>query len=606
MNVKEKIVKSSLFFHQVIKMEKWFIQTKKADFFALGKEFQIDPVIVRLIRNRDVIGEDAIRDYLYGNLHNLYDPHQLKDVEKAADILVTKRKQKKKIRIISDYDVDGVISNYILWTAFHRCGMDVDFRIPDRVTDGYGINERLIKQAKEDGIDTIVTCDNGIAAISQIAYGKSLDLTIIVTDHHDIPYEVIDGEKKYLSSKADAIVNPKQPDCPYPYDKICGAVVAMKFVQILYEKMGLASDAYEQFVPFAAIATVCDVVDLTDENRALVRVGLERIPQVDNPGLQALLEVNGLLEKKISSYHLGFVIGPCINATGRLETAEQAVRLLMETDILKARAMAQKLKDLNDERKNMTEEGTKIAFQMVEEQDLKRDKVLVVYLPDCHESLAGIIAGRIKERYYKPTIVLTKADEFVKGSGRSIEGYHMFEALNEVKDLMEKFGGHPMAAGMTLKEEHIEEFRHRLNENARLTEDDLTRKILIDVPMPLDYIHEQLIEQLELLEPFGKENPKPIFAEKNLRIVSARRLGAKKNVLKMRLQNVNGTILDALLFQEADAFEEKLLARYGKHEVECMYSGRNCSITISCTYYPNINEYQGRRTIQIVIQNYMV
>lgn len=587
-------------------MEKWFIQTKRADFFALGKEFQIDPVIVRLIRNRDVIGKDAIRDYLYGNLNNLHDPHQLKDAKKAADILMTKWKQKKKVRIISDYDVDGVVSNYILWTAFHRCGIDVDFRIPDRVTDGYGINERLIRQAKEDGIDTIVTCDNGIAAIPQIAYGKSLGLTIIVTDHHDIPYEMIDGEKKYLSSQADAIINPKQPECPYPYDKICGAVVAMKFVQILYEKMGLASDAYEQFVPFAAIATVCDVVDLTDENRALVRVGLERIPQVDNPGLQALLEVNGLLEKKISSYHLGFVIGPCINATGRLETAEQAVRLLMETDILKARAMAQKLKDLNDERKNMTEEGTKIAFQMVEEQDLKRDKVLVVYLPDCHESLAGIIAGRIKERYYKPTIVLTKADEFVKGSGRSIEGYHMFEALNEVKDLMEKFGGHPMAAGMTLKEEYIGEFRRRLNENARLTEDDLTRKILIDVPMPLDYIHEELIEQLELLEPFGKENPKPIFAEKNLRIVSARRLGAKKNVLKMRLQNVNGTILDALLFQEADAFEEKLLARYGRHEVDCMYSGRNCSMTIACTYYPNINEYQGRRTIQIVIQNYMV
>lgn len=587
-------------------MEKWFIQTKKADFFSLAKEFQIDPVIVRLIRNRDVVGKAAMKDYLHGNLHNLHDPHQLKDVEKAADILVEKGKKKKKIRIISDYDVDGVISNYILWTAFHRCGMDVDFRIPDRVTDGYGINERLIKQAKEDGIDTIVTCDNGIAAIPQIAYGKSLGLTMIVTDHHDIPYEMIDGEKKYLSSKADAIVNPKQPDCSYPYDKICGAVVAMKLVQILYEKMGLASDTYEEFVPFAAIATVCDVVDLTEENRALVRVGLERIPKVNNPGLQALLEVNGLLEKKISSYHLGFVIGPCINATGRLETAEQAVRLLMETDILKARAMAQKLKDLNDERKNMTEEGTKKAFQMVEEQGLKKDKVLVVYLPDCHESLAGIIAGRIKERYYKPTIVLTKAEEFVKGSGRSIEGYHMFEALNEVKDLMEKFGGHPMAAGMTLKEEHIEEFRRRLNKNAGLTEEDLTRKILIDVPMPLDYIHEQLIEQLELLEPFGKENPKPIFAEKNLRIVSARRLGAKKNVLKMRLQNVNGAVLDALLFQEADAFEDKLLARYGKHEVECMYSGRNCSMKVACTYYPNINEYQGKKTIQIVIQNYMV
>lgn len=587
-------------------MEKWFVQAKKADFFAIGKEFKIDPVIARIIRNRDVMGSDAVKHYLFGDLHDLHNPHLLKDAERAADILIEKIRQEKKVRIISDYDVDGVISNYILWTAFHKCGMDVDYRIPDRVADGYGINERLICQAKEDGIDTIVTCDNGIAAIPQIAYGKEMGLTIIVTDHHDIPYEMINGKKKYLSSQADAIVNPKQPDCRYPYDKICGAVVAMKFVQILYEKMGFSMDAYEEFVPFAAIATVCDVVDLTDENRSLVRVGLERLPDVQNIGLQSLLEVNGLLEKKLSSYHLGFVIGPCINATGRLETADQAVRLLLETDFLKARAMAQKLKDLNDERKSMTEDGTRQAFQIVEEQGLKKDAVFVVYLPDCHESLAGIIAGRIKEHYYRPTIVLTKSDEFVKGSGRSIEGYHMFEALNEVKDLMVKFGGHPMAAGMTLEEKNIEQLRIRLNENAKLTEEDLTRKILIDVPMPLDYIHEALIAQLELLEPFGKENPKPVFAEKNLLILSARRLGVKKNVLKLRLQNRGGTVMDALLFQEADAFEQKIIERYGKRAMECMYSGKNASVSIACTYYPNINEYQGRKTIQIVIQNFMV
>lgn len=587
-------------------MEQWFVQAKKADFFSIGKKFHIDPVIARIIRNRDIIGEDAIEEYLHGDLNSLNDPHMLKDVKKAAKILIEKRNEKKRIRIISDYDVDGVISNYILWTAFRKCGMDADFCIPDRITDGYGVNERLIKQAKEDGIDTIVTCDNGIAAIPQIAYGKQLGLTIVVTDHHDIPYEMIGEEKRYLSSEADAIVNPKQPDCAYPFDKLCGAVVAMKLVQVLYEYVGFSSDTYEEFVPFAAIATVCDVVDLTGENRSLVRIGLERIPDVKNPGLQALLEVNGLLEKKITSYQLGFVIGPCINATGRLDSAEWAVRLLMEKNTEKAMTVAQKLKDLNEERKRMTEDGVKAGFEIVQQQGLKEDLVLVVYLPDCHESLAGIIAGRLKERYYKPTIVLTKADGAVKGSGRSIEGYHMFEALNEVKDLMLKFGGHPMAAGMSLCEENINEFRKRLNDNAKLTEKELTRKVSIDVPMPIDYIHVDLIEQLEMLEPFGKENPKPIFAEKHLHIVSARRLGAKKNVLKMKVQNQSGKILDALLFQGVDEFEEKLVLKHGRQEVDRMYSGKDQNIYITCTYYPNLNEFQGRCTIQIIIQNYMV
>jgi single-stranded-DNA-specific exonuclease len=587
-------------------MEKWFVQAKRADFFALGKKFHIDPVIARIIRNRDVIGEEAVKEYLHGDLRSLHDPHLLKDADLVADILVSKIKEGKKVRIISDYDVDGVISNYILWTGFRKCGMKVDFRIPDRVTDGYGINERLIRQAKEDGIDTIVTCDNGIAAIPQIAYGKELGMTILVTDHHDIPYEMVNGKKVFLTSKADAIVNPKQADCFYPYDKLCGAVVAMKVVQVLYERMGFSEQEYEEFVPFAAIATVCDVVDLTQENRALVRVGLQRLPMTPNTGLQALLEVNGLLEKKISSYHLGFVIGPCINATGRLETAEDAVNLLLEQDTAKARAMAQKLKDLNESRKSMTEDGIKRAFAMIEEQNMSEDSVLVVFLPECHESLAGIIAGRIKERYYKPTIVLTRSEGFVKGSGRSIEGYHMFEKLNEVKDLLVKFGGHPMAAGMSLKEEDIDEFRVRLNKNSGLTKEVLTRKVSIDVPMPIDYIHMDLIRQLELLEPFGKENPKPVFAEKDLHIVSARRLGKKNNVLKLRLQNTSGTIMEGLLFQGADDFEEQLIAKYGKQNVAYMYGGRNQPIYVSCTYYPDINEYQGRQTIQIVIQNYRI
>ena len=588
-------------------MEKWFIQAKKADFFAIGKKFHIDPVVARIIRNRGIIGDDEIEQYLHGGLETLHDPYLLKDAERAADILMEKKNEKRKVRIISDYDVDGVISNYILWTGLQKCGIDVDFRIPDRIADGYGINERLIRQAKEDGIDTIVTCDNGIAAIDQIAYGKSMGLTILVTDHHDIPYEIIPSGKNYLSSNADAIVNPKQPDCPYPFDKVCGAVVAWKLVQILYDKMHFSKDMYEEFIPYAAIATVCDIVDLTGENRALVKLGLERLPKVDNPGLQALMEVNGLMGKKISSYHLGFLIGPCINATGRLESAEEALALLLERDVGKARALAQKLKMLNDERKAMTEEGVCTGFRMVEEQGLDKQLVLVVFLPDCHESLAGIIAGRIKEQYYRPTIVLTRTEGgLLKGSGRSIEGYHMFEKLNEVKHLLVKFGGHPMAAGMSLKEEDLEEFCRQLNEKAGLTKDQLVRKILIDVPMPIDYIYADLIRQMDLLEPFGKENPKPLFAEKNLHIISARKIGKQKNMLKMRLQNGSGKKVDALLFQGAEQFEEQILQKYGEQAVSRMYSSRENPIVIACTYYPDINEYQGRETIQVVIQNYIV
>lgn len=589
-------------------MEKWFIQAKRADFFGLGKKFHIDPVIARVIRNRDVIGEDAVARYLHGGLESLHDPHLLKDVDLAVDILLEKKRQNKKIRIISDYDVDGVVSNYILWTAFHKCGMDVDFRIPDRITDGYGINERLIAQANDDAIDTIVTCDNGIAAISQIAYAKSLGMTVIVTDHHDIPYDMVDGKKRYLSSEADAIVNPKQIECPYPYDKLCGAVVALKLVQVLYERMGFPGDAYEEFVPFAAIATVCDVVDLTDENRSLVRIGLQMIPNTNNTGLQALLEVNGRMGAKISSYDLGFVIGPCINATGRLDSATMAVNLFLEKDVARARAMALKLKELNDSRKAMTEEGVKEAFHMVEEEGLNQDDVLVVFLPDCHESLAGIIAGRVREKYYKPTIVLTRAEEMVKGSGRSIEGYHMFEALNEVKDLMTKFGGHPMAAGLSLPEENVDLFRKKLNEfgKNRLNQDILTRKVPIDVRMPIDYISESLISQLDLLEPFGKANAKPVFAESKLNILSLRRMGKANNMLKLRIQNEHGAVINGLLFQRADELEHLLRKKYGDRTIDGLYYGRSGNVLFSAVYYPQINEFRGVKEFQIIINNFMV
>lgn len=586
--------------------EKWFLQTKRADFYALGEKFHIDPVIARIIRNRNIITEEEFEQYLYGDLDSLQDPYLLKDAKKTVEILLQKQKQGKKVRIISDYDVDGIISNYILWKGMTNCGIDVDFKIPNRVLDGYGINKRLISEAKEDGIDTIITCDNGIAAIPEIAYAKELGLTVLVTDHHDIPYEFVDGRKEYLASVADAIVNPKQVDCSYPYDKLCGAAVAMKVMQILYQEMGFAPNAYEEFIPYCAIATVCDVVDLTKENRSLVRIGLQKLPYVENLGLQSLIELCGLSGKKITSYHLGFVIGPCMNATGRLESAEWAVSLLMESDPLKARALAQKLKDLNEARKQMTLDGVELGYHCIEEEGLDKDKVLVVFLPDCHESLAGIIAGRIRERYYKPTIVLTHSGEEVKGSGRSIEGYSMFEKLNEVKDLLLKFGGHPMAAGMSLLEENVDEFRRRLNKNANLSEEDLTKKILIDVPMPIDYIHETLIKQLDLLEPFGKENPKPIFAEKDLCIVSARKIGKNQNFLKLRLQNASGKSLDALLFQDVESFDARIESLYGSTAVNDMYSGRNQSIKVSCTYYPDINEYQGRTSIQIIIQNYKI
>ncbi|MCQ2492297.1 MAG: single-stranded-DNA-specific exonuclease RecJ [Lachnospiraceae bacterium] len=589
-------------------MEKWFIQAKRADFFGLGKKFHIDPVIARVIRNRDVIGEEAVGRYLHGGLESLHDPHLLKDVDLAVDILLKKKRENKKIRIISDYDVDGVVSNYILWTAFKKCGMDVDFRIPDRITDGYGINERLIAQANDDAIDTIVTCDNGIAAISQIAYAKSLGMTVIVTDHHDIPYDMVEGEKKYLSSNADAIVNPKQIECPYPYDKLCGAVVALKLVQVLYERMGFPEDAYVEFVPFAAIATVCDVVDLTDENRSLVRVGLKMIPNTNNIGLQALLEVNGRMGAKISSYDLGFVIGPCINATGRLDSATMAVNLFLENDVARARAMALKLKELNDSRKAMTEEGMTEAFRMVEEEGLNADDVLVVFLPDCHESLAGIIAGRVREKYYKPAIVLTRSEEMVKGSGRSIEGYHMFEALNEVKDLMTKFGGHPMAAGLSLPEKNVDLFRQKLNEfgKTRLNKDILTRKVPIDVRMPIDYISEPLINQLELLEPFGKANAKPVFAESRLNILSLRRMGKANNMLKLRIQNEHGTVINGVVFQRADEFESLLREKYGDRIIDGLYYGRSGNVLFSAVYYPQINEFRGTKEFQIIINNFMV
>lgn len=562
---------------------RWMLQTKKADFNGIAARYKISPVTARIIRNRDVQGEEAIGRYLYGTVRDLYSPHLLKDMDLAIGILKEKIAEGKTIRIVGDYDIDGVCSTYLLYTALQRVGAKASYEIPDRIRDGYGINESIIRAAADDGIDTILTCDNGIAAVEQIRTAKELGMTVIVTDHHDIRLE----EDCEVIPPADAVVNPKQRSCTYPYPEICGGMVAYKLVQALYEAFGVPREEWEDLMEFAAIATVGDVMKLQDENRIVVREGLKRIGKTQNLGLKKLIDKNDLDPDRITAYQIGFVIGPCLNAGGRLQTAKLALRLLLATDDGEADAMALELKELNDMRKDMTKKGTEEAAAMVEELYMD-DKVLVVYLPECHESLAGIIAGRLRERYQKPSFVLTKGENSVKGSGRSIEQYHMFEALVEVQELLLKFGGHPMAAGLSLEEANVDLFRQKLNENARLTEDDFVQKIWIDVAMPLEYIDETLIKELELLEPFGQGNEKPQFAQKHLRIRSLRVLGKKRNAVKMSLVTDQGTAMDGMLFTDGDAFMEELGRR---REIDAIY-------------YPTVNEYNGSRTLQVVIKNY--
>lgn len=587
------------------KREKWVVSGKKADFYGIGERFRIDPVIARLIRNRDVIEEDQIKEYLYPTLNDLHDPSLLKDMRQATELLVEKIKEGKKIRIISDYDVDGIMSNYILLKGFQMIKANVDYEIPDRMKDGYGINERIVTEAKEQEVDTIVTCDNGIAAYEQIAYAKQLGMTVIVTDHHDVPFEETEnGEKQYKIPPADFVINPKQEECNYPFPLICGAVVAWKLIWSLYRAFGIEEKIYE-LLEFAAIATVCDVVDLQGENRIIVKEGLKRLNRTQNIGLQELLKANGLEEKTLSAYHLGFVIGPCLNASGRLDTAKRGLKLLLEENQSIANHMAKEVKELNDERKDMTERGVKEAIEQVETTALFYDSVLVVYLPDCHESLAGIIAGRVREAFARPVFVITKAEDGgLKGSGRSIEAYSMFEELTKCKDLLSKFGGHPMAAGLSLPMENLEAFRHRLNEQTALTKEDLIEKVVIDVPMPLGYMNERLVEQLDLLEPFGKGNNKPIFAQKHLKAVTGKILGKNKNVLKLLVESEEGCQMDALYFGDLNGMMEKLAKSYGQDQVDALLQGRYNTIYFDCTYYPTINEFRGIRSLQIIIQNY--
>lgn len=569
-------------------MEKWVVAAKRADFNSIGQEFEIDPVIARLIRNRDVTGQDNIRMYLKGSIKDIPSPWLMKDMKKAVKIIKEKVSEKAKIRIIGDYDIDGVMSTYVLLRGLIRIGADVDTYIPDRVADGYGIHEHLINRAEEDKVDTILTCDNGIAAVSEIQLAKEKGMTVIVTDHHEIPYKETENGREIILPPADAILNPKQQDCPYPSKNLCGAVVAFKLISALYEEFCVPGEELEDFYELAAIATVGDVMDLQGENRILVKEGLKRLKNTGNPGLRELIRVNGLEDSKITAYHVGFVLGPCINASGRLDTAARSLALLNAENQDEAAKLAGDLTALNQSRKSLTEEGKEAAIHQVENTDLKNDRVLVIYLPDCHESIAGIIAGRIREKYHKPTFVLTKGENSAKGSGRSIEAYSMYEELVRCADLLIQFGGHPMAAGLSIEEKNIEKFRRRLNQNCSLTEEDLQPKIVIDVPMPISYITKNLIRQIALLEPFGKGNTKPLFAQKGLKVLDAVVVGRNRNVAKVRLMDPLGTVMDGVYFGEADEF-----VRFIKDRP-----------SVSVTYYPEINQFRGREDIQIVIQNY--
>ena len=585
-------------------MERWVLLRKGADFEAIGKKYQISPRLACLIRNRDVIGEEAVDRYLNGTISDLYDGMLMKDMDKAIDILKEKILEDKKIRVIGDYDIDGVNATYILLEGLERLGADVDSDIPDRISDGYGLNRHLVERAYEAGVDTLITCDNGIAAADEIAYGKEMGMTVIVTDHHEVPFDEQDGEKRYRIPPADAVMDPKQPDCLYPFKGLCGAAVAYKLMEALWESMGKDSADLDDLIENVAIATIGDVMDLEDENRIFVKEGLQMLRRTKNPGLKALIECTGIDKESLNSYHIGFVLGPCINASGRLDTAKRALELLRAGTQKEADILAGDLKALNDSRKDMTEEAVKQAEEQVETTTISKDKVLVVYLPDCHESLAGIVAGRIRENYYKPVFVLTDAEEGVKGSGRSIDGYHMYEELNKCKELLTKFGGHRLAAGLSLPKENVGKFREMLNKNCTLTEEEMKEKVTIDREMPFGCVTEGLVKELELLEPFGKGNTKPVFAARDVTLLGARILGKNRNVLKLQVQDVNGYRIEAMLFHHADDFLGKLEEQYGKTEVDALLKGRGRQIQISLTYYPDINEYMGKKTPQIVVTHY--
>ena len=586
--------------------EKWVIRAKKADFYQIAQEFQIDPVVARLLVNRGVKETEDIRRYLRGDERDLYDPLRMKDLGKAVDLILEYLKKEKKVAVASDYDVDGIMSGFILKTAFLRLGADCTVYTPDRIAEGYGLNQRIVDQAYESGARLLITCDNGIAAFEPVFRAKQLGMTVIVTDHHEVPFkEEDDGTIRPLSVAADAVLDPKQEDCGYPYKNLCGAGVAFKLICALYDRVGISNAEKYDLLEYTAIATVADVMELTDENRILVRLGLDRLKHTKNLGLRALIQENQLNPLRLNAYQIGFVIGPCLNAAGRLQTAKLAFDLLEARDERTAAKLAAELKALNDSRKDLTAVGFAQAVDIIENSTLKNDRVLLVLLEECHESLVGIIAGKIKEKYYRPTIVFTRTEEgLLKGSGRSIEAYHMFKELTRQRHLLKRFGGHAMAAGLTIREENLEKLRVSLNESAKLTQEDLTPVVRIDMLMPIDYVTENLIDQIESLEPYGQGNPKPVFAERHFRILSARIVGKNQNVLRLRIQNENRMAADAVYFGDIPEFETFVEREFGAQQKAKMFAGEPNFVDLAMTYYPDLDEYRGRRQIQFVITGY--
>lgn len=585
-------------------MEKWIEIRKGGNFMEMAKKYGIDPLIARIIRNRDITDEKEITEYLYGGKEALHNPHLLKDVDKAAEIIAEGIAGKKAMRIIGDYDIDGVNATYILLEGIRRCGGNVDAAIPDRMKDGYGINEHLIGQALSDGKELLITCDNGIAAINEINFAKEKGMTVVVTDHHEIPYRNTEQGKEFLRSNADAIVNPKQNDCLYPCKGICGAVVAWKLVQVLYERMDIPVVEADIFIENAGFATVGDVMDLTGENRILVKLGLKALEHTKNPGMKALIAKNKLSDKPLSAYHIGFVLGPCINASGRLDTAKRSLELLLERDEVKASALAGELVELNESRKYMTQQETQKALEQIEKEGREKDKVLVVYLPECHESLAGIIAGRIREAYQRPVFVLTRGEEGVKGSGRSIEAYSMFDKMTEVAELFTKYGGHPMAAGLSMREEDIDKLREQLNQKAELSEEDMAEVVRLDAVLPMSYFTVDTIRQLSVLEPCGKSNTKPVFADRNIKITRANIVGVNRNVLKLHLLDSMGNPVAGVYFGEVEKFLTFLSEKFGREEVDAAMHGRENSIQFAAVYEPSVDTYGGRESVQAIIRRF--
>lgn len=581
--------------------EKWLLRNRKFDLKAMSDKYKISQLLCKLMVNRDITDDNIINSYINPVYENLHSPKTMKDIALAVNIIKRKIQEKKKIRIIGDYDVDGIISVFILYTALKECGANVDYEIPDRIKDGYGINENIVKIAYDEDVDTIITCDNGISAIDQIQYAKNLGLTVIVTDHHDVPFVEENGVRTFVSSQADAIINPKQIECEYKFKSICGAGVAFKLMEVLYEELGMNKEECYKLIEFVAIATVCDVVDLIDENRIFVKNGLNMLNNTTNIGIKALKKASGLEDKEITAYHLGFVIGPCLNASGRLDSAKKGLELLLMENYEDAENLAQEIVDLNDARKKMTKEGVDRAINIIDSTEINNDKILVVYIPDIHESLAGIVAGRVKEKYNKPTIILTKSEEGVKGSARSIEEYNMFEGLLACKELLDKFGGHPMAAGLSLQEDKVDELRKELNNKCKLTDEDLTRKIMIDASLPLEYLNINLIKELDVLEPFGKGNAKPVFGVRDVKVTKAMLLGKDKNILKLRLLTNNNLTIDAMIFNDLENFENKVIEKYGNEGLDNLYNKFNNNISMDFTFYPSINEWNGNKSIQIIV-----